>query len=177
MAQATAARPYAKAAFSIAQKTNQLREWARFLETARDLIQIRSVQEAIKNPMIPKVQKLDLLIDLLGEMSEPQKNFLMLLALYRRLFLFSDIAPIFDAYYREAKQIAAVLAVSAYPLSVEQEAQLKNALQRKLDKKIELSLRVDASILGGVILTVGDRVLDGSLKRRLMELHQQLRGK
>lgn len=177
MAQATAARPYAKAAFSIAQKTSQLREWARFLEAARGLIQIRSVQEAIKNPTISKVQKLDFLIDLLGEMSEPQKNFLMLLALYRRLFLLSDIALIFDVYYREAKQIAAVEVVSAYPLSAEQEIQLKNALQLKLDKKIELSLRVDASILGGVILTVGDRVLDGSLKRRLRELHQQLRGK
>lgn len=177
MAHATAARPYAKAAFSIAQKTNQLHEWAHFLRAGQELVQVRSLREAIKNPMVPKAQKLDLLIELLGDISEAQKNFLMLLALYRRLFLLSDIALIFDAYYREAKHIAAVEVVSAYPLSEEQQAQLKHALQRKLDKKIELSMRVDASILGGVILTVGDRILDGSLKRRLVELHQQLRGK
>ncbi len=102
-------------------------------------------------------------------------NFLRLVAQNRRLFALPGIITAFhEMAARERGEVTAEVA-SAYPLSDSQVAALKTALKEKLGKDVTLQARVNPALLGGLVVKVGSRMIDTSLRTRLMTVKTQLK--
>ena len=102
-------------------------------------------------------------------------NFLRLVAKNRRLFALPGIITAFrDLAARGRGEVTAEV-TSAHPLSGGQVADLKAALKDKLGKDVTLQARVNPAILGGLIVKVGSRMIDTSLRTRLMTVKTQLK--
>lgn len=108
-------------------------------------------------------------------------NFLQLLAKNRRLFAVADMINAFRSIAaRERGEIAAEI-VSAHPLTDAQVADLKSTLQgfvsrQALGKDVTIHSKVDPSLLGGLVVKVGSRMIDSSLKTKLSTLKVAMKG-
>lgn len=110
-----------------------------------------------------------------GNSSEPVLGDEM--STFIRFVLQGEVSPVLERFAHMAREqlgIAAVEAVSAVPLTDEQRAALKATLERRLGRQVELSTREDASLLGGLRITVGDRVIDTTIKTRLAEMKKSV---
>ncbi len=180
------ARPYAQAAFELAQADGQLPAWSEFLQLAAAMVQAPDVVRLLFAPGAD-VTKLALTMadlareqlggkpPLVGERS-PGANFLRLLADNQRLSVLPDIAARFDALKAEAESTLAVTLTSAAAVSPEQQARLVDALGKRFGRQIRLDVALDPALIGGARLQVGDRVIDGSVRTGLDKLATALRG-
>jgi F-type H+-transporting ATPase subunit delta len=103
-------------------------------------------------------------------------NFLRLVAKNRRLSALPDMIRGYSALLSQSKGEIAGEVVSAEPLSAQQLKDLKAALKSSLGSEVALSTRVDSSILGGLIVKVGSRMMDNSLKTKLQNLKVAMKG-
>lgn len=102
-------------------------------------------------------------------------NFLRLVAHNRRLFVMPGIIQAFRAMAAAERGEISADVTSAQPLSDEQVASLKAALKEKLGKDVTLSASVNPAILGGLVVKVGSRMIDTSLRTRLMTVKTHLK--
>ncbi len=102
-------------------------------------------------------------------------NFLRLVAKNRRLFALPGIITAFHAMAARARGEVTAEVASAHPLSDAQVAALKTALKEKLGKDVTLQARVNPALLGGLVVKVGSRMIDTSLRARLMNVKTQLK--
>jgi F-type H+-transporting ATPase subunit delta len=104
------------------------------------------------------------------------RRFILLLASKRRLFALSDIIRAYDSLVAKQKGEMSAQVTSARPLSDAETAELKSILRSKLSKDVNLETRVDPSLLGGLIVKVGSRMIDSSLRTKLNGLRMAMRG-
>jgi F-type H+-transporting ATPase subunit delta len=102
-------------------------------------------------------------------------KFLRLVARNRRLFALPDMVKAFHAMAARHRGEVSAEVTSAYPLSAEQVNDLKAALKAKLGKDVALDQRVNPAILGGLVVKVGSRMIDTSLRTRLMTVKTRLK--
>lgn len=174
---ANIARPYAKAVFEIALKDNALDAWAGFLAAMALVAKDQSVRKLLTDPRLSREQKIQWLSDLAKEMQLGSASQLALLAILgenNRLITLSVLSDAFLEYKREHEKSALIQVKSAQPLSDVQQDQLKAALKKRYQRDIQLSVDVDHSLIGGVIIKAGDEVIDGSLRGQLNRLQTQL---
>jgi F-type H+-transporting ATPase subunit delta len=165
---ATVARPYAEAAFSLARESNSLSKWAEMLRSLSAVAQDANMQAAIESPKISVAQKTALFTSVLGDsLNDTAKRFVSTVVEAGRAKLLPFIATQFDALKNDAENTAVATIRTAMPLTSEQQAAFAEALKRKFGKAIQIKETVDESLIAGAIITVGDRVIDGSAKGRL----------
>ena len=167
---------YSKALFAYAQDAKKLDE---VHEDMNVLLQVAKenpdMLRLLSAPIIRKNQKEDFLSSFSGEFSSETKNFLDFLLEYGRFNALTEIINAFDALYDEDKNIASGTAVSAINLDEDELNRISQAYAKKYGfKKLVLTNEVDSSILGGIILKVGDRIIDGSIRTRLQQIREQL---
>lgn len=170
----TLARPYAKAAFAAATSSDQLSRWGSELATLGALAKHPRVAAMIGSPTIDAGARADKLAQLVGELSPAAKNFLQVLADNRRLSLLPVIAGLFAEYKAEREKRIAVNIKSAFDVDDQTSERLSQALRQKLDRDVDVSVEVDKSLLGGVVIRAGDSVIDSSIKGRLTKLAESL---
>lgn len=102
-------------------------------------------------------------------------DFLHLLIDKKRAVFLLDIAEAFRGVYRKHKGMVAVKAITAVPIEEEQKRKLLGILEERTHKIVSLTQVVDPDILGGMVLVVGDTVIDGSVRHRLERLRRRLR--
>ena len=170
------ANKYARAIFEIAQDDNKLDQFDHDLAFVRDnLFNIPDAVAFFKNPLVPHSAKKSLLTNSLSsEISTTVLNFLLLLTDKNRIGFFIDIYDIFRSLYFDAKGILIADVTSAFNLSPEQELALANKLSAVTNKKINIRRHIDSSILGGVIVRIGDKLIDGSAAGKLKALKKNL---
>ena len=174
---ATAARPYARAAFESAKAHDALAQWSRALAALAAAVSDPSVRQLIGNPRHGAQQIAGAIIETLGgllDMGPRLRNFVRLLAANRRLELATGIAALFECYCIEDRNTNVIEIVSARPLDESQQAALCNAVEARTGRKTTATCRVDTSLLGGASVRIDDLVIDGSLKTRLEKLSQVL---
>jgi F-type H+-transporting ATPase subunit delta len=171
---ATIARPYAKAAFSVAREKGSLVAWSHTLQTAAAVVSDARVEQLVTSPNVSEDQLVDLFSDLSGKGDDNVRNFVRLLAKNRRLALLPDISALFEILRADIENTAAVEVTSAVPLNAEQQAKLAAALKIRLKRDIQMTTAVDPSLIGGAVIRCGDLVIDGSLKGRLAQLRTEL---
>lgn len=165
------ARPYARAAFCYAMAHKQLANWQKFLQEAATLTTHPNITRNLSNPKISTTAWFDFYMDFLGnKVDEGQKNFLRLLASNQRLMLLPAITDLFAEACAEEKEVQNVRVVSAIDMQEAEKESLERALKQRLNQQVVLECRTDPSLLGGAIIHIGDRVIDGSIRGQLARL-------
>ena len=126
----------------------------------------------IGNPVYSKDQQLNVVQGIAQKASfhKVTSNFLGVLAMKGRLSMLSAILAAFFAEMEKRHNVMEAKVVSAFPLSEAQQKALADTLSQKTGKAIRLDLQIDKSLLGGMVVTVGSRMIDDSLKTRLSQL-------
>jgi len=167
----TTARPYAKAIFALARKTNTLAQVGATLTRAAEVVSDSRVHALLGSPHVTPVQLAELVTGVTGAgLDEHGRNFVSLLAQNRRLGFLPEIAALFEQMRAEVENAVDVEVTAASPLTPEQESRYAAALQKKLGRVVRLHTKVDGSLIGGAVLKAGDLVIDGSIKGRLERL-------
>ena len=169
------ARPYAKAVFEMAITNNTVQQWSEILANLACAAKEKIFIDFINNPSVSHVQKENLLMDVTEKILGPVgKNFMQILAENQRLDLFTELAASYEQLRTEYENIVEVKAVVAYALTAEQEIKLEIALQKRLQKKIVLRYKIDKELIGGMMLHIGNNIIDGSLRNKLNRLNKDL---
>ena len=170
------ARKYARAIFEIAEEEKKLEKYGDELASInKDLFSNDQAVAFFSNPQIDAKSKKELLTKCFkGEVSETIMNFLLLLVDKRRIGIFSAIESEFRALSNEARGILIADVISVGALTKTQQTQLQKKLSTLTGKKIQLRLHHDKKILGGLIVTIGDKRIDGSVAGRLQGLKSSM---
>ena len=171
----TLARPYAKAAFELAQAEQALAGWDEMLGLASEMVTEESMAALLENPDVSRDRVLGIITDAAGEaFSERFRGFLSVVSANDRLPLLPQIAELYAALRQEAENRLSVKVVSAVPLDEAQKGRLKEALARRFECEIVLDNEIDSEVIGGAVVYAGDKVIDGSLRGRLNKLSNSL---
>ncbi len=169
------ARRYAGAMFEIGLKQNKLDQT---LDDVREIAQVfanRKLAYLLREPKVPQQRKETALRQALASKVLPSSLNLALLVVQRELVeLMPNIARELEQLVLNYKNQAIAEVTTATKIDGAQMALIKQALERRTNKKIILQTRIQPAILGGVIARVGDQLIDGSVRYRLSSLRQQL---
>jgi F-type H+-transporting ATPase subunit delta len=173
---ATIARPYAEAAFKLATEENALPVWGEMLKFAAAVMHDSAMQDAIDNPKLGADQKEALFLSVCGDKLNPiGRNFIKVLVEADRVVLLPEIEAMFAGLKDAAEGVAKAQIVSAIALTDAQVSELTTALEKRFGKKIEATVAVDPSLIGGARIVVGDQVVDGSIAGKLQAMATQLK--
>lgn len=169
------ARPYALAAFEHAREKQQLSAWKTFLELASTIAQQSPVIKVLANPEVPSSKLFDLFHEILvPQLDTERKNFLLLLAQNKRLSVLPEISEAFNNFYATLEKTSKVRVITAVESQEGFRKKLAETLKKRIQRDVTLQCDVDPSIIGGAIIHIGDRVIDGSIRGKLNRLLQDL---
>ena len=172
----TIARPYAEAAFSLAREQDALPVWSQMLRLASAVVGDPKVAEALDSPRLDAAAKESLLLSICGDHLTPEgRNFLRVLIESDRIKMLPTIDALFELLKNEASGLAKASIETAFPLADADLTDLTASLERRFGKKIEATVTVNAELIGGVRVTIGDTVIDGSVQEQLRAMAAQLR--
>jgi len=172
---ATLARPYSKAVFELAKSQNRLDAWARMLDLLALVANEESVRLMLDSPELSDASKAQRLVRICADdIDDRGRALIELLAANKRLALIGEVREQFDALKALEEQVLDVEVVSAYELSEAQAGMLREALQRKFQREVNMTSRVDTGLVGGALIRAGDTVIDGSVRGRLAKLVEAL---
>ena len=179
MANSAYARRHAQAVFRIALDRKELNRWQSDLRKIASLVKDEAVFALLENPEISFENKAKVLSERLGDINPLALKLVSLLVTKGRLAMMDDIA---DEYQRlldnyrgiEGAEVAEV--TTAIPLDDEDRLRLAQRLTSLIGKPVVLKPKVDSSLIGGIIIRVGDTLIDGSIRSRLEALKRELSG-
>lgn len=171
------ARPYGKAAFELAEEAGQtetvIRELGHVLEVWREAPELRAFWLRPEVSPAAKIEALHRIFD--QDLGPLTRRLLEVIVKKGRIAalpaIFQELLRLFD----QARGIVQVEVESASGLSSQETQALQGALQRATGHRVQLHMRTNRELLGGLVVRIGDRVLDGSLARRLAILGERLR--
>ena len=172
----TIARPYAEALFEAARSEDApLAGWLGWLEELAQVAGNPQVEQVAGDPNLGAAQLFDLLAGLLNApLPAAGANFLRTLIDNDRLAALPEIARQFRALKNAAEGVADCTIESAFPLNAAQVADLVASLTRTFGLQLKPQVVVDAGLIGGVRVAVGDHVLDTTVKTRLAQMQAAL---
>ena len=171
----TAARPYARAVFELAQVDNDYAQWSGQLALLAGVTNNSEMAARLDAPGLSHGECAEMIATVCGEhLSAAGRNFLSVVAENGRLSLLVEMAALYEVYRAEAEGVTEATVVSAQPLSDEQQASIVAALSKRLGGEVTLHCETDASLMGGAVVRAGDLVIDGSVKGRLERMAHQL---
>jgi F-type H+-transporting ATPase subunit delta len=168
-------RRYAEAAFEVAQRDDTVEAWRAELDMAAAITSDPEVGRALANPAVPFQTRLAAVRESIGRGVSPGALNLIGLMLRRgRIEQLPRVAAEFQRLDNTRQGITLATATSAAPLGPDEVQALTERLEQMTDGRVELDLQVDPSLLGGLVVRVGDRLIDGSVRGRLERLRNQL---
>lgn len=167
----TLARPYAEAVFRLAKEKNALGEWAERLANLAAIVSNERMQAVVADPNMSAPRAAELIGSIVGNaLGESGGNLLKVLAANDRLNLLPEIASQFEVLKADAEGKLEATIVSAHEISEAQKAELMAALKAKFGREVQATVEIDPGLIGGAVITVGDQVIDGSVKGRLQTM-------
>ena len=171
----TLARPYAKAAFELANSDRNLAAWDDMLSAAAIITADEGMANWLQSPHSTAEKAVEITVEAMGgEVDSRFQGYLGVLADNDRLSLCSEISRMFEYLRADAERRLQVRVVSATALQEADIERMQSALAKRFDREITLSNEIDADVLGGAIIYAGDQVIDGSLLGRLKRLETSL---
>ncbi|WP_191059516.1 F0F1 ATP synthase subunit delta [Geminicoccus harenae] len=170
---------YAQAMFELASEQGALDQVGTDLDKLdRAIAESPDLARLIASPVVTREQHASAVSAVADELdlSEITRKFLGVLAAKRRLFALPSIVSSFRARLAEQRGEVTAEVASAQPLDQKQLAALTDAVTAYSGKKVRLDTKVDPSLIGGLVVTVGSRQVDASLKRKLQQLDVAMRG-
>ena len=172
----TVARPYAEAAFKLAEEADALDKWSDMLSALALIGQDERVQRAASNPNLSDDQVAGLFIAILaGRLSGEGENFVRVLAHNKRLELLPRIEEQFEALKNERQGVVEAQVQTAFELDDAQLHDLVERLERKIGRKVRAKIEISKDLIAGVRILLGDKVIDGSARAQLAALETALK--
>ena len=175
MRSVTIARNYAEVLFDLGERSGQTREYAELIDALAAAVETTpQVQAVLMSPRVPKGEKSRLLAGALRDAPREFVLFLQALVKRGRQRLLREIATEYhDLLDLKLNRIRAGITL-ARPADDSLRGSIQENLSRQLGKEVIASFSVDPEILGGAVVRVGERIHDGSVRRRMTKLRRQL---
>jgi F-type H+-transporting ATPase subunit delta len=171
----TAARRYAEAAFEVAQRDGTVETWRSELDAAGEIAADATVGRALANPAVPLETRTEMAESIFGTVvGRPVLNLIGLILRRGRIEQLPRVAAEFRRLDNIRQGITLATATSAAPLDPDEVRALTARMEQLTGGRVELDLRTDPSLLGGLVVRIGDRLIDGSVRGRLERLRNQL---
>lgn len=163
----TIARPYAEAVYKLAKETGAQGLWSQRLQRLALIAQDREMTEVMTNPRLSTEQVAELFISLSADNDAILANFVRTLAENRRLALLPEISRLFELAKSQEEGVQEAVVYSAFPIDDAQIVALLQQLEPRFGTRLTARVEVDPSLIGGVRVTVGDQMLDASVRGKL----------
>ncbi len=168
-------RRYAQAVFELAADSGELERWLDDLTLLADSAASQQLRQTLSAPRISLARKERVIRESLGGSVSPLALNLMALLTSRNLVhILPEIADRYQEMLDDHNGIERAEIVSAAPLSDDQLRQAAESLSRMSDKDVRVTTRVDSDLLGGIVIRIGDKVIDGSARARLRDMRREL---
>jgi F-type H+-transporting ATPase subunit delta len=172
----TIARPYAEAAFKLADAQGKLADWSATLANLSAVAADERVRAAIGDPNLPAARVAGLIIAILaGKLSGETENFVRVLAENGRLDVLAEIRSQYEALKNGREGVVEAEISTAFDMDPAQLADLVTRLEKKTGRKVRARVSVDKSLIGGVKIAIVDKVIDGSARAQLGALENALK--
>ena len=170
---------YAAALFELADQQHALDQTARDLETLKQLLASSpELRAALRSPLFDSVQQGNAAAEIAkaAGLSEIVLKFLGVVARNRRLFALDAIADAFLAELARRRGELTVDVSSAQPLTPAQSERLVEKLNQTLAAKVRINAKVDPALLGGLVVKIGSKLIDSSIRTKLVGLERMMKG-
>ncbi|MDE2715479.1 MAG: ATP synthase F1 subunit delta [Chloroflexota bacterium] len=169
------ARRYAQAVFQIALEHDSLDMWVEDLQTLADLLEDSEVAAFLDAPQVPEAKKLETIQQLVGEsVSTLAVNLLALLATKNMTLLMPGILEQFTVMVDRHRGIEWADVTTAVPLDDAQQNEVSRLLSGIVGSEVSLRTYVEPELIGGIVARLNDRVIDGSVRSKLRNMHRQV---
>ncbi len=177
MIEKTLAKRYAAALLRMTDAEGTTEEVEQLLLALKEAyLSNKAFRSILAQPRVPKSLKKTILRKAFEGRAKPSfLDFLTLLVDKNRQGILPDIADMFDRLADASKGVVRIKVKSWKPLSAPQQASLQTKLERLTGKKIGIEAQTDPALKGGMLVMVGDTVIDGSVAQRLKELGERFR--
>ncbi len=173
-----AEKVYSEAVFELAKEQGQTDEVKKELDALAEIFTAApDLGRLLSAPTITLEEKLDVLKKTFGgRISETTYSMLCVVTEKGRAWLVPAIAEDYKNRWYDMNNITEVRVTTSVPLTENLRAKLKAKLEKVMNKKVILTEKVDASIMGGMVINYGNTMTDGSVKTKLEALQKQIKG-
>ena len=172
----TIARPYAEATFRLADAQGKLADWSTTLAYLAAVAADARVRSAIGDPNLSAAKVAGLFISILaGKLTGETENFVRVLAENGRLEVLAEIRAQYEALKNAREAVVEADVYTAFEMEPAQVADLVSRLEKKTGRQVKARVSVDKSLIGGVKVVIGDKVIDGSARAQLAALENALK--
>ena len=171
----TLARPYAKAAFAFASEQGATDNWSNVLQVLSAAVQDEAFSAYLNRPELTPAEQVSVFAKVLGEnQTQEVSNFLTLLADNDRLALLPEIETEYELLKSQNNNTVDVVIESAFPVTSVQEQLLAQALEKKFNAAVNVTIEVNPALIAGVVIRAGDQVIDDSALNKLEKMRTRL---
>jgi F-type H+-transporting ATPase subunit delta len=168
------AHRYALAYFEVAREAGRVEELGADLERAGAILGDSRVKAALTNPRNSVAARAEMAEALLAGLEGPARNLARLLLDRRRLPLLGAIVLDYRAIVEEASGVVHAVVTSAVPLAEESAAEIARSLGARLGRTVSIEAVHDPELIGGLMIRMGDEVIDDSVRTHLQQLQAAL---
>ena len=174
---AISGRRYAEAIFELASEAGTLDNWSADLRTIAGFVSEGDVSRLMASGRVPRTEKTRLLSAALKPSISPLAwNLVQILEQRGKLAVAPDIVDAFQSKVDVSRNVAHAIVTTAVPLADDERAAIASKLSTLTGKTVDVTAVVDEAIIGGLIARVGDQLIDGSTRSRLVALKRRLEG-
>jgi len=163
----TIARPYAEAIFALADASGALGRWSQTLAVMATVAANPELRAATGDPNLSADQVYGLFAGACGDLATEAQNLVRVLIENGRLATLPEIRDIYEELKNAREGVVDAVITSAYPLASGQLSALVAELEQRFKRKVKPEVNVDAALIGGVRMQVGNEVIDGSVRGKL----------
>ncbi len=170
-----AAKRYARAIFEVAQEEGETEDWGERLRRLRELFANPDLRMFLSDPTVPSERRQEVAADVAGEqLGSEGVNLAKLLVENDRAGEVDDVADEYERLADEAAGRVRAIVTTAVELPRDDVQALVRDLSDRLGKEVKVEVDIDPRIVGGLVLQIGDRIVDASVATRLQQLRRWL---
>lgn len=171
----SAAKRYAQAVFSLGKEQGTLDAWGDDLAMLARIIADERIATYLTNPSVAAERRIEAFESSLHTNVQPEaKNLAKMLIERDRTMLIPEIREMFDDRLRTERGIAVATVTTAERLNEAEQDLIRQKLEAMYRLQVELAMKIDPDIIGGIIIRVGDQVIDGSVRNKLEKMRTRL---
>lgn len=169
-------KTYSEALFEVALEENKVDMFLDEMNFVNETFKMHpEFFELFKTPLVKGDEKKKIIEEVFGDkISNEMNNFLKIIIDKRRGHFIDQIKWEYEKAVNKHKGIVRATAITAVPLSDKDKTILQNKLSTITGKTVKLSNEIDKTVIGGILIKIGDKVIDGTIKSRLEEMKESL---